>query len=111
MLSKKEQGVASQILENVEEELRQRLSEIQAEAELSEHGLRNRYCGEIGIHEVLDRTYLIGANVEAYLCEHPAVLLNPELYRLASLARGFLDELYQSVGALSVTDEDEDLQQ
>jgi hypothetical protein len=55
--------------------------------------------GSHGCHELLDRTNLIGDNLEHYVLEHPACMLNPEWYALAEKAVSALRELYQRVGA------------
>ena len=37
-------------------------------------------------------------SVDRHLCEHPAILANPEWFRLASEAQTALYNLYQSIG-------------
>jgi len=51
-----------------------------------------------GGHELLDRSHLISTMVDDFLVNHPAALLNPELYEQATKASKAVAKLYQMVG-------------
>lgn len=57
-------------------------------------------CGlkSFGQHEASDRAYIVMENWETYVQQHPTILLNPQMYRLASLAHAFMWATYQAVG-------------
>ncbi len=54
--------------------------------------------GGFGGHELLDRTHLLSTMVDDFVLNHPAALLNPELYQQATKASRALGKLYQMVG-------------
>ena len=60
--------------------------------------LKKNFNTEIGRHEALDRSFMIGDNVEDFLVDHPYIILRPECYRLAFKAQELLQELYQKIG-------------
>ena len=87
-----------------EQERRRRLDELTAEygaAFASQYG-----PGSFGCHELLDRTSMLAANVEDFLVSHPSCIQNSEWFALTEQAAAALHELYQRVGAESVTDAD-----
>jgi hypothetical protein len=54
--------------------------------------------GGFGGHELLDRSHLISTMVDDFLLNHPAALLNPELYEQATKASKAIARLCQMVG-------------
>lgn len=54
--------------------------------------------GGFGGHELLDRTYLLSTMLDDFVLNHPAALLNPELYQQATKVSRALGKLYQMVG-------------
>lgn len=60
--------------------------------------LKKSFNTEIGRHKALDRSFMIGDNIEDFLIDHPYVILRPECYRLAFQAKELLQELYQKIG-------------
>lgn len=60
---------------------------------------RQRFAPETcGCHEAFHLASVLSAMVDEQLGEHPAVLDNPEWYRLAAKASYALAELYQAIG-------------
>src|SRR4051812_23060444 len=51
-----------------------------------------------GGHELLDRSQLLSTMVDDFLLDHPASLLNADLYEQAAKASKVLNKLYQMVG-------------
>jgi hypothetical protein len=54
--------------------------------------------GSYGCHEALHVASMLEALVDERLCDHPAVLLNPEWFALAKKAQEALFALYQAIG-------------
>ncbi|QIB32677.1 hypothetical protein [Ancylobacter pratisalsi] len=61
--------------------------------------------GTFGCHEALHTASIVMNLVDERLCEHPAILANPDWYRLASEAHMALYNLYQAIGARHIGDE------
>lgn len=61
--------------------------------------------GTFGCHEALHTASIVMNLVDERLCEHPAILANPDWYRLASQAHTALYNLYQAIGARHIGDE------
>lgn len=61
--------------------------------------------GTFGCHEALHTASIVMNLVDERLCEHPAILANPDWYRLASEAHTALYNLYQAIGARHIGDE------
>jgi hypothetical protein len=57
--------------------------------------------GGFGGHELLDRSHLISTMVDDFLLNHPAALLNPELYEQATKASRAVAKLYEMVGQVT----------
>jgi hypothetical protein len=51
--------------------------------------------GTMGAFEVADRLHVLGGTFDNYICDHAAILLNPEAYALADKISSELGELYQ----------------
>ena len=51
-----------------------------------------------GGHELLDRTSIVSSMLDDVILNHPAALLNAELYEQAAKASKALAKLYQMVG-------------
>jgi hypothetical protein len=49
----------------------------------------------MGAFEVADRLHVLGGTFDNYICDHAAILLNPEAYALADKISAELGELYQ----------------
>lgn len=56
--------------------------------------------GTHGAHEALHTASIVMELHAARLLDHPAVLIDPQAYRLASRAHEFLFDLYQYLGAV-----------
>lgn len=92
------------------EEIEQdRLARLAAEAEDRESTpaeLIARFVpGTFGCHEALHTASIVMNLVDERLASHPAVLANPDWYRLASEAHTALYNLYQAIGARHIGDE------
>jgi hypothetical protein len=57
--------------------------------------------GGFGGHELRDRSHLISTMVDDFLLNHPAALLNPELYEQATKASRAVAKLYEMVGQVT----------
>jgi hypothetical protein len=55
--------------------------------------------GTVGCHEAMHLASVFMDTVDRPLCDHPAVLSNPDWYRLADEAQTALFNLYQAMGA------------
>lgn len=55
--------------------------------------------GSFGCHEALHTASILQAVVEENLVDHPAVVLDPEWFALASRASEALAALYQAIGS------------
>ncbi len=55
--------------------------------------------GTVGCHEAMHLASVVMDTVDRHLCDHPAVLSNPDWYRLADEAQTALFNLYQAMGA------------
>lgn len=62
------------------------------------NNIKKSFNTEIGRHEALDRSFMVGDNLEDFLLDHPYIILRSDCYRLAFKARELLCELYQKVG-------------
>ncbi len=51
-----------------------------------------------GQHELLDRAHLVGEMVNDLLVEHPACIVDADLFEKAVHARDVLSDLYQAIG-------------
>jgi hypothetical protein len=58
----------------------------------------NYQPGSFGCHELLDRLSVVSANLEEYVCGHPACVLQAAWYASASEAATILANLYQKIG-------------
>lgn len=66
---------------------------------LSKKGKAKYAPGTHGCHEALHVASVIEGMIDANLVNHPAVLLDPEIYRLAAAAHKAMFDLYQAIGA------------
>lgn len=55
--------------------------------------------GTVGCHEATHLASVLMDTVDRHLCDHPAVLSNPDWYRLADEAQTALYNLYQAMAA------------
>lgn len=86
---------AAEIEKDRQDRLRQPLADRErSDAEL----LANYGPGSFGCHEALHTASIIMEMVDERLCGHPAILANPDWYRLASEAHTALYNLYQAIG-------------
>lgn len=85
--------------EEVEQQRLDSLADIAEERETSVDELvgYNR-PGSFGCHEVLQMASVFSDSVDRHLCEHPAILADPNWYRLAHEAQLALWNLYQAIG-------------
>lgn len=58
--------------------------------------------GSFGCHEALHMAAFLEEAVDRQLLAHPAVLANPEWFKLAATAERALADLYQAIGAAHV---------
>lgn len=63
--------------------------------------------GSFGCHEALHMTSFLASAVDEQLCEHSAIMANPEWLDLANTAVEALMELYQKIGAAHLPTEKE----
>lgn len=56
--------------------------------------------GSFGCHEALHTTSVAMDMIDGHVLEHPAIVANPEWFRLAAEAHGALFALYQAIGEL-----------
>jgi hypothetical protein len=77
---------------------RQRLEEL---ADLDEHAQSSDgfLAGGMGCHEALHAASMLVDDVGNHLISHPAIVRNPEWFKLAWEAHEKLYRLYQSIGA------------
>ncbi|QRM55488.1 hypothetical protein [Sinorhizobium sp. BG8] len=68
----------------------------------SAHLLDSYQPGSLGYHEATHTTSIILGLVDDQLLLHPAIVANPELFRLASRASEALFNLYQLMGSAQV---------
>ncbi|MBT1154352.1 hypothetical protein J1C56_01975 [Aminobacter anthyllidis] len=61
--------------------------------------------GGMGCHEALHMASVYADDVYSRLAEHPAVILNPDWFRLAMEAGDRLFALYQAIGAVHLADD------
>ena len=54
--------------------------------------------GSFGCHEALHMTIYLAEQIEAQLCDHPAIQLKPDWKKLADEACQKLNQLYQAIG-------------
>lgn len=52
----------------------------------------------MGMHEALDRTYIIADQIDKWLLDHPVILADPELFARAHTAYENLMALYVAIG-------------
>lgn len=89
--------VSSTEVERHERDRQERLAELEADG--GPDWAKEFTTGSFGQHELLDRTSMLADMVERFLVEHPACVLRPDWFRLATAAATALHELYQRVGA------------
>lgn len=68
--------------------------------DLSEDVFRQLYVRELSYFELMDRSMLQLEFWERYILNHPACLLNPDLYRLGHVISYLMCDFYQQVGHL-----------
>ena len=91
---------------DLEQERRERIKAVIDRRDYSLAEMTEKFTpGTHGCHEALHVASMLGDFVDEQLCNHPAVLLNPEWYRLASTAQDVLFELYQAIGNAHLGDE------
>jgi hypothetical protein len=82
----------------IEADRRERLQALDRE-HADDPDWRDRFKpGSFGCHEALHTASVLQAVVEEHLASHPAVLLDPECFALASRAAEILADLYQGIG-------------
>ncbi|MDK1489401.1 hypothetical protein QN219_04935 [Sinorhizobium sp. 7-81] len=97
---------AQMTTQNLEQERQRRIKAITDRRDYPLVEMREKFApGTHGCHEALHVASMLGDFVDERLCNHPAVLLNPEWYRLASAAQDALFELYQAIGSAHLGDE------
>lgn len=92
--------------EDIEALRLQRLAECASERATTAEGLAAQFCpGSLGCHEALHGASILMEMVDRELCDHPAVLANPDWYALAHRAMENLFRLYQSIGSVHLAQE------
>jgi len=56
--------------------------------------------GELGHHEVLDRTHVILCNIDDFLLDHNVIMSNKKLLKKVEKASRILADVYQAVGKI-----------
>lgn len=85
--------------EEVEQQRLESLAQTAAEQDTSIDDLVEYNRPEsFGCHEVLQMASVFSDSVDRHLCEHPAILADPNWYRLAHEAQLALWNLYQAIG-------------
>jgi hypothetical protein len=56
--------------------------------------------GTYGCFEVGDRAYVAMEMWDGYVSDHPSIAMDPEAYRLASIASSFMNAVYQRMMTL-----------
>ncbi|AVA22980.1 hypothetical protein ACXHXG_12635 [Rhizobium sp. LEGMi198b] len=79
----------------------QRLDDL---AELGDIDLTQFAPGTFGCHEAMHTTSLMLDMTDDHLLQHPAILANPEFYRLAGDVHEALFALYQAIGEKHLAD-------
>jgi hypothetical protein len=83
--------------DEIEADRRERLEKL--DRDNPDPGWRAHFApGSFGCHEALHTASILQAVVEENLVDHPAVLLDPEWFALASRATEALADLYQAIG-------------
>jgi len=89
--------------EETEEFRLERLKEAADDREMTPEELAKAFApGSFGCHEAMEGASIFMDSVDRHLCEHPAILANPDWYQLASEAQTALFNLYQAIGAVHV---------
>jgi hypothetical protein len=95
--------------EDIEALRLQRLADCASERATTADRLAAQFCpGSHGCHEALHAASIFMEMVDRRLCDHPAVLANPDWYALAHRAMEYLFQLYQSIGSVHLTQETTD---
>ena len=90
--------------EELEQHRLRELADAADDREVTIDELRDQFSpGSFGCHEALQMASVFMDSVGRHLCEHPAVLANPDWYRLASEAQTALFDLYQAIGDAHLT--------
>lgn len=85
-------------VDEIEAERIERLEQLDRE-HADQPGWRERFApGSFGCHEALHTASILQAVLDDHLLDHPAVVLDPECFALASRASEALAELYQAIG-------------
>ena len=90
--------------EEIEGDRLERLAEL-AQDHADDPEWMDRFApGTFGCHEALHLASVFGRLLEGDLAEHPAVVLKPDWFQLASRASDAVAELYQEIGKVHVED-------
>jgi len=82
----------------------ERLNDAAQEQEITvEKLIQDSAPGTFTCHEALQMGSVFMDSIDRHLCEHPAVLADPDWYRLASEAQTALYNLYQAIGERHLT--------
>ncbi|ENN87489.1 hypothetical protein RHSP_28830 [Rhizobium freirei PRF 81] len=82
-------------------------SELQRQADLAEIGdvdLSQYKPGTFGCHEAMHTTSIMLDMTDDHLLQHPAILADPDFYRLAGEVHEALFALYQAIGEKHLAD-------
>ena len=94
------EGLVTELLAN----RHQANSSFDGEAEV----LRHFGPGSYGIHELLDRLFVVQQNIDQFILESPAISLNLEAFVYASVASYLLADAYQAVALADDAQEDKE---
>lgn len=65
----------------------------------TEEEVRRRFGDKtIGVHEAMDRTWILYENIESYLLKHPTILMDKEAFEKTYKAYELLLDVYQMCG-------------
>ncbi len=76
-----------------------------AEADIDDP--ENYLPGSMGCHEALHTSWIMMDTFSRHLLEHPSILLDADLYAQTSKIHSALFDLYQSLGAKHLADEND----
>ena len=104
-LSEKEKSVIQMALDHAEEDRGIGLQKAIETWEKAEEIEQRFGPNTFGAHEAVDRAHLIMENWEFYVCDHPTVLMDPEIHRMARIAATLMAEVYNAIATKDCLDE------
>jgi len=101
-LSQREQSVIQSAIKYAEaermEDLQKALETYDSEDEIKRLFGKNTF----GCHEAVDRSFMVAENWEHYVQNHPAILMDPEIYRMSKIVSSMMYEVYNSISTKDI---------